>query len=398
MRVDTHGRITYLDLSRNNLNGTLIPEIGHLTELRFLNLDHNDIIGRIPEEIAELDKLWYLGLANNEISGPIPAAIGKMTSLKQLDLSGNDLSGAIPPELAHLTNLSELSLHSNKLEGPFPRWVGGLHRLQRLTLADNQLTGEVSMSLNDLEGLITLSIAGNNLSGCLPEILRDFEPPDFLFSNYYYCDEPPKQQPFAPAFFKWAVGDAVLAREERAARLGVQWLFEYAESIGWPIVGDDITVYFMTLEPLLDAYAKVVGGEIESHRELLSSKSGVALSDANFTRATEVGESINRSRLFRRAETIIHENIHVAFQYDIMGLYTVPSLARQQSKGPAWFTEGMASYFDALITSIHSGETDFRCRDCEPRMGELPRARYRCQPRNTVTHVSTCAAHSQSNS
>ena len=400
--VDAEGKVTELDLWYNKLKGTLIPEIGQLDQLTSLTLDgnelsgtipselgslnlleglslsYNDLTGQIPVEIAELDKLWSLHLNDNELSGRIPAVIGNLSNLGYLDLSGNDLTGAMPPELASLTSLTDLYIASNKLTGEFPTWIGDLPELRTVSLSDNRLTGDISTISENLGHLTTFSIAGNNLTGCLPATLRDIEKTDFIFSRLNYCDGPQKQPPTTPTFIKWEVGDAVRTPEERAARLGVQWLFEYAESIEWPVVGDDITVYFMTLEPLVYASANEDGvideGEIESEREFISGIGGFAHDDANFNRATEVGDSISRSQLYGTASLLVHENLHTAFQFDLDGLYTSPSLARSHGGGaPAWYTEGMARYFDSLIPSFHSGETDFLCRgDCESTINGVP--------------------------
>ena len=395
VEVDAQGKVTHLNLSGNNLKGTLIPEIGHLDQLIALHLGANELSGpipseignlerledlslslnhlsgQIPVEIARLDNLERLDLIDNKISGPIPATVGLMSNLRELELSRNNLSGAIPPELANLANLTSLLLSSNKLTGQLPAWVIDLNQLERLTLGENQLTGDLSLISEDLEGLAdlrTFSIAGNDLSGCLPATLRHIEETDLLFSSLGFCNEPPRQPPITPDFIKWEVGDAVRATDERAARLGVQWLFDYAESIGWPIVGDDITVYLMTFEPLVYAYAIEDGtideGELEKHREFISNIRAFATEDSNFSLAHEVSDYLDRSRLFGKAEVLIHENIHTAFQFDIDGLYTSPSLISQHGPrdAPAWFTEGMASYFDNLITSLHSGRTPVLCR------------------------------------
>ena len=394
VKVDAKGKVTHLDLRGNDLHGRLIPELGQLdrlisldlsfnrlsgpipTELMFLNklrrlsIQNSDLSGEIPVEVAELDSLWILYLDNNEISGRIPDAIGQMTNLEQLGLSGNNLSGAIPRELVGLANLHYLGLASNKLTGAFPSWLKNLSSLVRLTLGDNQLTGDLSLLSEDLEELAhleTFSIAGNDFSGCIPESIRNLKATDLVFSEHNYCEAASEQIPITPEFIKWEVGDAVRPVEERAARLGVQWLFEYAEAIGWPVVGDDITVYFMTLEPLVYASAIEDGtirkGEIESQRDLLSSVRGFAREDSNFNRATEEGDSVYSP--YHVASLLIHENIHTAFQYDISGLHTGPSSNRQRDESePAWYTEGMARYFDRLITSLHGGDTDFLCRDC----------------------------------
>ena len=402
VEVDTDGKVTRLDLRANNLNGTLIPEIGDLNHLEILQLSrnrlsgsiprevgglkrleilwlpYNDLTGHIPVEVAELEKIQRLDLTGNKISGPIPSVVGQLTSLWELNLSGNNLTGAIPRELAGLANISWLHLHSNKLTGEFPAWVRDLGRLERLTLGDNQLAGDISLISEDLEGLghlRTFSIAGNHLDGCLPVTLRNIEESDFRFSTLGYCDEPPKQPPITPKFIKWVVGDAVRPVEERAARLGVQWLFEYAESIGWPVVGDDVYVYFMTDEPLAHAAAIEDGtideGEIESQLEFIKGVGGFRRSDSTFNRATEEGDPIDVGRLHFTASVVIHEVIHAAFQSDIIALYNHPVLYDQLGGTiPRWFTEGMATYFHGFISSIHGGDL---CRgDCVDWINGMP--------------------------
>lgn len=346
--TDAQGKVTRLDLRFNNLNGELPIELANLSELRFLDMSINEIYGSIPPEI------------------------GRMTNLEKLDLAGNKLSGPLPDELADLVNLVDLTLTSNELTGEFPSWMGGLQRLENLHLGDNRLMGDFTTYVEDLEplkDLSAMSIAGNSFSGCLPTILRNIEETDFLFSRLNYCDEPPKPQPSTPEFVKWKVGDYVRSQEERAARLGVQWLFEFAESIGWPVAGEDITVHFMRLEPL--AYAAAIDdgtvdeGEIESQRAFLSGISGFASDDSNFNRASETGEPVSSHRLFSNAGVLVHENIHTAFQADLLGFHTRSSANSrdpESSEMPAWFTEGMATYYEILITSFHRDGTYSWCR------------------------------------
>ena len=374
VETDAQGKVTRLDLRLNNLNG------------------------KIPIQMAELTELRILDLSINNISGPIPQGIGHLTNLEKLDLAGNKLSGTVPAELANLANLVDLTLASNELTGEFPMWTGGLRRLENLNLSDNQLTGDFTTYADDLEllkDLSAMSIAGNSFAGCLPATLRDIEQTDFLFSELNYCDDPPKQPPSPPEFVKWEVGDAVRPIEERAARLGVQWLFEYAESIGWPIAGKDLTVYFMTFEPLVYAAAiedgTIYEGELEDHRAFLSGISGFASEDSNFNLASKPGEPISSHGLFAAAELLAHENIHTAFQSDLLGLYTSPSLVSRDPRSsdmPAWYTEGMAAYFEAIITSLHRDGTYSWCRQwCGGRADRLPTDR---TPLSSVEERDTC--------
>ena len=49
-----------------------------------------------------------LELSSNQLSGTIPATLSDLGSLQGLELMSNQLSGAIPPELGNLSNLVQL--------------------------------------------------------------------------------------------------------------------------------------------------------------------------------------------------------------------------------------------------------------------------------------------------
>ncbi|TVT98281.1 hypothetical protein EJB05_56412, partial [Eragrostis curvula] len=85
-----------IDLSENNLDGTIPEEISTLVGLKNLNLSWNFFSGNIPEQIGNLQSLESLDLSSNQLSGEIPWAITDLTSLSYLNLSDNNLSGRIP--------------------------------------------------------------------------------------------------------------------------------------------------------------------------------------------------------------------------------------------------------------------------------------------------------------
>ncbi|MFS7975585.1 putative non-specific serine/threonine protein kinase [Helianthus anomalus] len=61
---------------------------GHLRYLKYLNLSRNDFQGsQIPEFIGSLKQLTYLDLSKADFSGIIPHHIGNLSKLKILDLS-----------------------------------------------------------------------------------------------------------------------------------------------------------------------------------------------------------------------------------------------------------------------------------------------------------------------
>ncbi|NLE06995.1 MAG: hypothetical protein GX638_19620, partial [Crenarchaeota archaeon] len=119
-----------MGLSINQLNGSIPPELGDLTELRHLYLDGNQLSGNIPVELGNLTYLESLYLNNNQLSGNIPVELGNLTNLEYLNLYTNHLSGRIPAELGNLTNLRTLNLFLNQLSGNIPAELGNLTNLE----------------------------------------------------------------------------------------------------------------------------------------------------------------------------------------------------------------------------------------------------------------------------
>ena len=168
-----NGKVTGLYLEKNNLSGTIPPELGKLTNLEFLdlNLRINNLSGTIPSELGQLTNLKYLFLEKNNLSGTIPSELGQLTNLAYLYLEKNNLSGTIPSELGQLTNLRGLSLGENNLSGSIPSELGQLTNLTRLYLGNNNLSGTIPSELGQLTNLENLSLGKNNLSGTIPSEL-----------------------------------------------------------------------------------------------------------------------------------------------------------------------------------------------------------------------------------
>lgn len=82
--------VEVLNLSRNNLTGSLQAEVRNLQNLRELNLANNQFTG-VPAEIGQLKYLEVLDLSNNRITG-LPLELGNLSNLKVLNLKGNEYS------------------------------------------------------------------------------------------------------------------------------------------------------------------------------------------------------------------------------------------------------------------------------------------------------------------
>ncbi|MGM0579882.1 MAG: T9SS type A sorting domain-containing protein [Bacteroidota bacterium] len=221
VQLNAEGRIRYIDLNSNNLNGTLPSAFQDMTALQEiflynnpnlsgdfqdLILNKNDLLrirahdcnfsGEIPSEITTHTNLTDIAMAQNSISGNIPTDIGNLTSLTELSMWNNDVEGAIPTSIGNLTNLQGLDFGNNNLEGEIPSEIENLTNLNNLALYGNQLegdigfitafanidlialsrnnfTGEIPPTINTLTNIYELNLDGNDLSGNLPIELGD---------------------------------------------------------------------------------------------------------------------------------------------------------------------------------------------------------------------------------
>jgi|GEM_PF-4370724 len=163
--------LTTFEVSANYLTGHIPGEIGNIVTLSNVNLYGNQFTGSIPPSFGNLSNLIFLELGNNKLSGSIPAEIGGLTNLQILWLGTNELSGTIPVEIGQLTSLIDLNLSGNKLEGSIPIELGSLSALNYIHLQDNQLTGNLPSELGNLTSLLVLAVDNNQLSGAIPAFL-----------------------------------------------------------------------------------------------------------------------------------------------------------------------------------------------------------------------------------
>ena len=165
--------LTRIILPKNNLTGSLPPELGDLEELTHLILYGNQLTGRIPPEVGQLKNLTFLDLTGNQLSGPIPLELTTLDQLVVLYLGENELSGPIPPEMADLQQLRILTLYDNQLTGTFPVELTTMEQLGVLSLHSNPLTGPIPPEIGNLSNLSDLGIGWTQITGSIPPELAN---------------------------------------------------------------------------------------------------------------------------------------------------------------------------------------------------------------------------------
>ncbi|KOM28051.1 hypothetical protein LR48_Vigan492s001500 [Vigna angularis] len=162
-------KLETLDLSINQISGTLPNTLKLLPSLKRLYLDNNKLNGTISEDLRFPSELEELSLMSNSLKGSEQMFTNmELSLLKSIDLSNNQLSGEIPKEIEGLFGLVSLNLSRNQLKGKIPSNVGELTSLEFLDLSRNQLVGSIPSSLALIDRLTMLDLSHNYLSGKIP--------------------------------------------------------------------------------------------------------------------------------------------------------------------------------------------------------------------------------------
>jgi len=160
-----------LDLSYNQLQGDL-SSFGRLCSLNALHISENNLTGELSQLFQDSHKcveslLEILQLDRNQLHGSVPD-ITKFTSMIELDLSWNQLNGSLPKRFCQHSELVLLYLNDNQFTGSLTD-VAMLSSLRELWIDNNRLDGNVSESIGSLSQLEELQVGGNSLQGVMSE-------------------------------------------------------------------------------------------------------------------------------------------------------------------------------------------------------------------------------------
>jgi hypothetical protein len=165
---DATGRIHFLQLSDNNLTGSIPHELSLLSDLETILMNSNSVTGTIPSEMFSLRQLKHLDVEDNLFDGTLPTEIGNGMRLERFFVAKNHLNGTIPTEVGLMTNLMFLRIFRNHFEGPLPTTLALMGKMELLAAYSNSFTGSLPTQLGRMSNLKELALQDNQLSGTLP--------------------------------------------------------------------------------------------------------------------------------------------------------------------------------------------------------------------------------------
>lgn len=181
--------LSLLNISMNQFEGKLPSNISLVfPNLKSLDASHNIISGDVPPSLCDMDNMFFLDLSNNKFTGEVPTCLLTISSIGILKLSNNNLGGPIFGGASTLSIAFALHLDNNNFEGVLPSNLSASDMLI-LDLHRNKLSGRLDVSFWDLSSPQVLSVAGNNLTGQIYPAICNFNVLRFLDVSIPNCND-----------------------------------------------------------------------------------------------------------------------------------------------------------------------------------------------------------------
>ncbi|XP_071738608.1 receptor-like protein EIX2 [Rutidosis leptorrhynchoides] len=175
-----------LDLSSNQLNGSLPDSIGQLTKLVDLDFSWNLLTGVVTEaHFAKLENLKYLkGSGNNLTLRSTLANWIPPFQIENLDLSSWVLGPEFPSWLQTQTGLERLQISNTGISSPMPHsFLTSFTHLTVLNMLKNHLRGELALLNITSLFLFSVDLSSNEFRGKLPNLSNIIVPTVLDLSN-----------------------------------------------------------------------------------------------------------------------------------------------------------------------------------------------------------------------
>jgi Leucine-rich repeat (LRR) protein len=130
----------HFNLFNTGITNWLPDTVGNWSKLKQLRIYGNLAMPPVPFPTfihSSFPSLSDLRIFRNQITGTIPPELGNLKSLVFVRLLGNQISGTLPQSITALPALQELDVSENGISGTIPKMIGDLNALTILRLGDN---------------------------------------------------------------------------------------------------------------------------------------------------------------------------------------------------------------------------------------------------------------------
>ncbi|KAK1435291.1 hypothetical protein QVD17_01052 [Tagetes erecta] len=176
-----------LDVSNNQLIGSVSDDIGIFSSLQLLFLSNNKLNGTISEYVWQLPMLNILDASSNSLKGVISESIGK-TKILTINLSNNTLEGVSSEvHISNISNVQEIDLSFCKLGPRFPKWIQALKNLTILNIANARISDTIPAEFWNLwsSQLTDLDLSSNDFHGRIPNIPSTLQKLNLSKNKFY---------------------------------------------------------------------------------------------------------------------------------------------------------------------------------------------------------------------